>query len=152
MRGGRGAPLGLVGSKAVAVMVRPWQSAIGAVSLAAIVALALKVSASGTRPVRGGSAARGASTNGDREPRARPARRARRTAKANVWTVPHGDGWANKRDGAKRVAKVFPTKTAAQAAGRTTAQREKVEHIILKRDGEIGERNSYGNDPTRSQG
>ncbi len=73
-------------------------------------------------------------------------------AKKSVWTVPHGDGWANKREGAERVAKIFPTKTAAQAAGRITAQREKVEHVILNRDGEIGERHSYGNDPARRKG
>ena len=73
-------------------------------------------------------------------------------AKANVLTVPHGDGWANKREGAKRVAKVFPTKAAAQDAGRRTAMREKVEHVILKRDGEIAERNSYGGDPARFKG
>ena len=30
--------------------------------------------------------------------------------------------------------------------------REKVEHVILKRDGEVGERNSYGNDPRSSRG
>jgi hypothetical protein len=76
----------------------------------------------------------------------------RQLLKANVWTIPHGDGWANKREGAKRVAKVFPTKAAAQAAGRRTARRETVEHVILKRDGEIGERNSYGGDPARSKG
>ena len=73
-------------------------------------------------------------------------------AKKSVWTVPHGDGWANKREGAERVAKIFPTKTAAQAAGRITAEREKVEHVILNRDGEIGERHSYGNDPARRKG
>ena len=82
--------------------------------------------------------------------RARPATKTRKAkAKASVWTIPHGDGWANKREGATRVAKVFPTKAAAQAAGRNTAQREKVEHIVFKRDGEIGERNTYGNDPVR---
>ena len=43
--------------------------------------------------------------------------------------------------------KVFPTKAEAQAAGRRTAQREKTEHLIHNKDGEIGSRNSYGNDP-----
>lgn len=131
---------------------RLWQGTIGAVSLAAIVAVALKVSAVATRPARRGSIAPGAPAGGGGEPSARPTRSSRRRGKANVWTVPHGEGWANKRDGAKRVAKVFPTKAEAQAAGRSTAQREKVEHIILKRDGEIGERSSYGNDPARSKG
>lgn len=72
--------------------------------------------------------------------------------KANVWTVPHEGRWANKREGAKRVSRVFDSKADAQAAGRITAQREKVEHVILKRDGELGERNSYGNDPARRRG
>lgn len=65
----------------------------------------------------------------------------------NVHTVPHDDGWANRREGADRVSKVFPTKDAAKRAGRDTARREGVEHLIHKKDGKIGERNSYGNDP-----
>lgn len=65
----------------------------------------------------------------------------------NVHTVPHDDGWANRREGADRVSKVFPTKDAAERAGRDTARREGVEHLIHKKDGKIGERNSYGNDP-----
>jgi hypothetical protein len=73
-------------------------------------------------------------------------------AKMNVWTIPHGDAWANKREGAKRVSRVFPTKAAAQAAGRKTAMREKVEHLIHNKDGQVGERNSYGNDPARFKG
>jgi hypothetical protein len=38
-------------------------------------------------------------------------------AKANVHTVPHEKGWANRREGAKRISKVFRTKAEAQAAG-----------------------------------
>jgi hypothetical protein len=67
--------------------------------------------------------------------------------KRNVHTVPHDEGWANRRDHAPRVAKVFPTKADAESAGRETARRERVEHFIHKRDGKIGGRNSYGNDP-----
>jgi len=73
-------------------------------------------------------------------------------AKANVHTVPHEAGWANRREGAKRVSKVFKTKADAQAAGRRTAMREKVEHLIQNRDGGVAERNSYGNDPARVKG
>lgn len=69
-----------------------------------------------------------------------------------VHTVPHDKGWANKRAGAEKVSKVFATKAEAQKAGRTTAMREKTEHIIHKADGKIGERNSYGNDPRGSKG
>ena len=73
-------------------------------------------------------------------------------AKANVRTIPHEGGWANEREGAKRVAKIFATKAAAKAAGRPTAQREKVEHVILDRDGTVGERKSYGSDPAPRRG
>ena len=67
--------------------------------------------------------------------------------KPPVHTVPHGDGWANRREGSARVSRTFQTRADAQAAGRGTAQREKTEHIVHKKDGEIGARNSYGNDP-----
>jgi uncharacterized protein DUF2188 len=72
--------------------------------------------------------------------------------KANVHTVPHEKGWANRREGAKRVSKVFNTKAEAQAAGRKTAMRDGVEHLIQTRDGQVGERNSYGSDPARFKG
>jgi hypothetical protein len=45
------------------------------------------------------------------------------------------------------VSKEFPTKDSAERAGRDTAKREGVEHLIHNKDGRIGERNSYGNDP-----
>ena len=69
-----------------------------------------------------------------------------------VHTVPHDDGWANRRAGADRVSKTFNTKAEAQAAGRTTAERERTEHVIHKADGSIGGRNSYGNDPYPPKG
>jgi hypothetical protein len=73
-------------------------------------------------------------------------------AKANVHTIPHEGGWANRRDGARRVSRVFKTKAEAEQAGRKTAMRERVEHLIQNRDGDIRERNSYGNDPARFKG
>jgi len=69
-----------------------------------------------------------------------------------VHTVPHKDGWANKRAGASRASGVYATKKAAQEAGRTAAKNSKTEHLIHRKDGTIGERNSYGNDPKRSKG
>ena len=72
--------------------------------------------------------------------------------KPPVHTVSHGDGWANKREGSSRVSKVFPTKAAAQAAGRKTAKREKTEHIIRNKNGRIASRNSYGRDPYPPKG
>lgn len=64
-------------------------------------------------------------------------------SKKPVHTVPHGEGWANRREGANRVSRTFGTKAEAQDAGRETARRERVEHIIHKKDGTIGKRSSY---------
>lgn len=72
--------------------------------------------------------------------------------KPPVHTVPHGDGWANRRENSDKVSKTFDTKRDAQAAGRGTAEREKTEHVIHKRDGTIGEKNSYGHDPHPPKG
>jgi hypothetical protein len=72
--------------------------------------------------------------------------------KPPVHTVPHDGGWANRREGSSRVAKRFDRKADAQAAGRRTAQREKTEHVIHNKDGEVGERKSYGGDPFPPKG
>jgi hypothetical protein len=72
--------------------------------------------------------------------------------KPPVHTVPHEDGWANRREGATRVIKKFATKAEAQAAGRETARRDKTEHLIHKRDGTVGSRNSYGSDSQGRKG
>lgn len=73
-------------------------------------------------------------------------------SKKNIHTVPHGDGWANRREGASRVSETFDTKQQAQQAGREAARRDNVEHLIHNKDGRIGERNSYGNDPFPPKG
>lgn len=72
--------------------------------------------------------------------------------KPPVHTVPHGDGWANRREGSSRVARTFARKADAQAAGRQTARREKTEHFVHKRDGSVASRNSYGGDPHPPKG
>ena len=70
----------------------------------------------------------------------------------NVHTVPRADGWGNIREGGERVAKIYPTKAAAQAAGRETAKRDHVEHVVHNKDGTIGPRSSYGSDPPQRKG
>ena len=72
--------------------------------------------------------------------------------KPPVHTVPHGDGWANRREGSDRVSKEFDTKAEAQEAGRKTAKRETTEHKIHKKNGQIDEANSYGSDPFPPKG
>lgn len=70
----------------------------------------------------------------------------------SIHTVPHDNRWANEREGASRASAVFDTQAEAVEAARQTAQREKLEHVIHGRDGEIRERNSYGNDPSPPKG
>jgi len=69
-----------------------------------------------------------------------------------IHTVPRPEGWGNISSGASKVAKIYPTKSEAQAAGRQTAINQKAEHIIHNQDGKIGSRNSYGNDPHPPRG
>jgi hypothetical protein len=45
------------------------------------------------------------------------------------------------------VSKTYGTKAEAQDDGRRLAQADEVEHLIHNKDGAIGSRNSYGNDP-----
>ena len=73
-------------------------------------------------------------------------------AEGDIHTKPHGDGWANEREGASRVSETFKTKQEAQEAGRAQARREKVEHFIHNKDGTIGERNTYGPSDPASPG
>ena len=62
----------------------------------------------------------------------------------NVETYSEDGQWKNRVQGNSRASNTFDTKAEAQAKGR--------EHIIKKRDGTIGERNSYGNDPYPPKG
>jgi hypothetical protein len=73
--------------------------------------------------------------------------------KRNIWTVPlEGGGWGNHYEASTRVMDRGPRKADVQKAGRDRARKHKVEHIIQKADGTIGERNSYGHDPARRRG
>ena len=64
-----------------------------------------------------------------------------------VHTVSVGDGkrWHNVVDG--DVLSRHRTKKSAVVTGRSIAKRLQVEHSIHRTDGEITEKNSYGNDP-----
>ena len=69
-----------------------------------------------------------------------------------IHVVPHNQGWATRREGATRVSSVHPTQTAATQQARTTATRERGEVIIHRRNGQIRDANSYGNDPYPPKG
>ena len=70
----------------------------------------------------------------------------------SVHTVPRGGGWGNIGAGKSRVAKIYPTKDAAQRAGRDQARRNSAEHVVHNKNGRIGESNSYGGDPVPPRG
>ena len=69
-----------------------------------------------------------------------------------VHVVPHGDGWAVRREDAKRVSSTHETQRAAEQVGRGTAKREQTEFLLHGRDGQVRERDSYGNDPYPPEG
>ncbi|MDT3438260.1 DUF2188 domain-containing protein [Pseudofrankia sp. BMG5.37] len=73
------------------------------------------------------------------------------SAKA-VRVVPHGDGWAVRRDGNQRVTSTHATQAEAARAGRETARRVEAEFFLQGRDGRIRERSSYGSDPFPPRG
>lgn len=66
-------------------------------------------------------------------------------SKKPVHTVPSNNGWANKQGGTE--ISRHRTKGVAEIEGRRQAKRSETEHVIHKSNGQIGEKNSYGNDP-----
>jgi len=72
--------------------------------------------------------------------------------KKPIHTV-HRDGeWVNVREGSSRALDRGDRKANVQSQGRDRARKDKVEHLIHNKNGQIGSRNSYGNDPRRSKG
>jgi len=71
----------------------------------------------------------------------------------DVETFPQDGTWFNRVTGeAAIVGGSFRTKAEAVDAGRDLARERQVEHIIKNEDGQIAERNSYGNDPRNIPG
>lgn len=71
----------------------------------------------------------------------------------NIHIVKTPKGWAGKREGADRAS--FTGCTQAEVAARATeiARREQGEVLIHRRDnGQIRERNTFGNDPFPPKG
>ena len=68
-------------------------------------------------------------------------------AKPNIWVVTHGERWAVRREGVNDPLGVHQTQEDAINAARGVARAEGVELVIQGRDGEIRQKDSYGNDP-----
>jgi uncharacterized protein YdaT len=68
--------------------------------------------------------------------------------KRDIHVVPHGDGWATKKEGAQRVGSTADTQRQAIERAREQAQRERVEVVIHRPDGSVRDSDSYGRDPS----
>ena len=70
----------------------------------------------------------------------------------NIWCTPHDDGFQVKREGAERASSVHGTQEEAWDEAQRLARADRVEAILAGRDGQIRERNSFGNDPRNVPG
>jgi len=71
----------------------------------------------------------------------------------DVETYPEAGAWFNRITGESApTGGGHRTKAAAVDVGRQMARSRQVEHIIKNENGQISERNSYGNDPRDVRG
>ncbi|MDQ0142085.1 DUF2188 domain-containing protein [Cupriavidus necator] len=70
----------------------------------------------------------------------------------NIHVVPVDSGWAVESEGGDGGRQLFTSQEDAIAAGTEAARQRKVELLIHGRDGQIRERNSFGNDPRNIKG
>ena len=66
--------------------------------------------------------------------------------------VRHDDGWALRRSGSSKATRTFQTQAEAIRYGKQVAQNQGTELFIHGKNGQIRERNSYGNDPFPPKG
>lgn len=72
--------------------------------------------------------------------------------KGTVETYYEDGQWKNKVGGNSRASNTADTKAEAQDVGRDMARSRDAEHVIKTKEGKIGEKNSYGNDPRHRKG
>lgn len=70
----------------------------------------------------------------------------------NQHVVPHGDKWAVRGAGNSRSTSVHDTQAAAVSEAREIARNQRSELLIHGRNGQIRDRDSYGNDPYPPKG
>lgn len=63
------------------------------------------------------------------------------------WVSPRDKGWAVHSENSQRDTKHFDTQKEAANYARTIAKNQHSELIIQKKNGQIGSKDSYGNDP-----
>jgi hypothetical protein len=72
--------------------------------------------------------------------------------KKNQHVVPHGNGWAVKGAGNKKVTSVHSTQRNAIETARDIARNQRSEMLIHGENSRIRERNTYGDDPYPPKG
>lgn len=73
-------------------------------------------------------------------------------SKKNQHVVPHPEGWAVKGAGNHSATSVHQTQHEAIEAARAIAINQRSEMLIHGRNGQIRERNTYGDDPFPPKG
>lgn len=73
-------------------------------------------------------------------------------SKTNQHVVPHGNQWAVKGAGNNKNTHITQTQSEAINLAKSIAQNQKSELFIHNRQGQIRERNTYGNDPNPPKG
>lgn len=72
--------------------------------------------------------------------------------KSQQHVVPHNGEWAVKRGGSDRATTVVPTQKEAIKIATEIAKNQNSELFVHGRDGQIRERDSFGNDPYPPKG
>lgn len=70
----------------------------------------------------------------------------------NMHVVPHKDGWAVKGEGNSKATVVATTQREAIQRGTQISKNQESELFIHGKNGQIRERNSFGNDPYPPKG
>ena len=70
----------------------------------------------------------------------------------NQHVVPHDDKWAVRGAGNSKVTKQFDTQREAIEHARGIATNQQSEVLVHNKQGQVRERNSYGNDPFPPKG
>jgi len=70
----------------------------------------------------------------------------------NQHVVPNGNNWAVKGEGNSKNTRITQTQKEAINIARTIARNEQSELVIHGKDGQIRQKDSYGNDPFPPKG
>lgn len=73
-------------------------------------------------------------------------------SKRGIHVVTSGNGWAVKREGQAKPISTHRTQTAAANTGERVARADRAELMVHRPNGQIREKNSYGNDPYPPKG